>query len=214
MSRHHGITMYDLMRLQSVKRWGIIETTRPQSVAEHSFNVLWVALAVAYEYNQIVQEANSQHRGPVRPIDIAPASILGILLHDAEEVLTGDIPTPAKSVLKSFSDEHLFARIKHTLGPEVVFSRTVHDPETYDTMLMYVIKIADLIESHYFLSQYGAGSHSERVSGELNARLFDYVRELDRIHPLYPQSVWREAAIRTMSHINNRGVTNDENRIP
>lgn len=76
----------DLLRMSHVKRWQIVDTFRPQSVAEHSYNVAVIAMFI------------------VDGIPDAPASLmyevlLLSLIHDMAEVVTGDIPTPVKKIL-------------------------------------------------------------------------------------------------------------------
>lgn len=68
--------------LQHVPRWSIIRTIRQQSVAEHSYYVALYAKVIA------------KYVG-LDPIESATL-IWGALLHDMEEMITGDIPTPSK----------------------------------------------------------------------------------------------------------------------
>lgn len=70
------------LRASIVPRWSIIKTTRPQSLAEHNYNVsiitkhLCGAMALS---PPMVKEA-----------------VMYALTHDYEEIYTGDIPSPAK----------------------------------------------------------------------------------------------------------------------
>ena len=75
-----------VMRLQSVKRWHMIETTRVQTLAEHSANVALLAMLIAKTAE--IESFNTY-------ADVAAAA----LCHDLAEVFTGDIPTHSKDYL-------------------------------------------------------------------------------------------------------------------
>lgn len=75
-----------VMRLQAVKRWHMIDTTRQQTLAEHSANVALLAYYIA-------QTAPGIYWG--NPDKIAALA----LTHDLGEVFLGDIPTHTKKAL-------------------------------------------------------------------------------------------------------------------
>ncbi len=70
------------LRCSIIKRWGIIKTSREQSVAEHSFNV---AIITGKLCDMLEIDGNAKN-----------GVIAEAILHDTDEVYTGDIPTPAK----------------------------------------------------------------------------------------------------------------------
>lgn len=72
----------NLRRLATVPRWAVIPTLRKQSVAEHSFHVLWLFQWVA---NKLEIETN-----------LSFEDALLVLFHDWDESETGDIPGPNK----------------------------------------------------------------------------------------------------------------------
>jgi len=78
---HHAVET--VMRIQAVKRWHMIDTTRQQTMAEHSANVAMLAMLIALQ-TPVFHFDNPQH--------IAAAA----LVHDVPEVFTGDIPTHTK----------------------------------------------------------------------------------------------------------------------
>jgi 5'-deoxynucleotidase len=68
--------------LNHVRRWNFHPTTRDENVAEHSFWVVFIAMVLeskAYGIN-----------------DIDVSVMLAALLHDAEESITGDLPSLVK----------------------------------------------------------------------------------------------------------------------
>lgn len=84
-ARHSGIEA--VMRLHSVKRWHMIDTTRQQTLAEHSANV---SLLAGY----ISATVEGTYFGDPAPVMAAA------ILHDIPEVFIGDIPTPTKAFMK------------------------------------------------------------------------------------------------------------------
>ena len=71
-------------RMKFIRRWGLMRSTYPENVQEHSLRVAQVAHALALIRNRI-------YGGQVDPERVAVLAIY----HDAGEVLTGDLPLPA-----------------------------------------------------------------------------------------------------------------------
>lgn len=65
-------------------RWNMYPKTRPESIAEHTFNVALFTLAILVIKNN----------GNISLTDCE--AVVGSLLHDIEEAVTGDIPTLTK----------------------------------------------------------------------------------------------------------------------
>jgi 5'-deoxynucleotidase len=74
-----------LSRMRFIGRWGLMHSTRPENIQEHSLRVAMIAHALAVVRNRLFD-------GGVSPDRLA---MLG-LYHDAAEVLTGDLPRPVK----------------------------------------------------------------------------------------------------------------------
>jgi 5'-deoxynucleotidase len=74
-----------LSRMKFIRRWGLMHSTHPENIQEHSLQVALVAHALAVIRNEL-------YGGAVDPNRVA----LLALYHDAHEVLTGDLPTPVK----------------------------------------------------------------------------------------------------------------------
>ena len=144
----------DLYRLSNIKRWLIVETSREQSVAEHSYNVTILAMRVASVLNL-----------PVGRI------VFRALLHDAEECWTGDIPSPIKDgpVLE-----------KETLSLMMGDLYKLDD----DHHLIYnVVKLCDVAEAIKFLKIYGVGKHAKSVELDLTTELADRIDRLIDEYP-------------------------------
>jgi 5'-deoxynucleotidase len=72
-------------RMKLIRRWGLMRSTHPENVQEHSQRVALVAHALALVRNRL-------YGGAVDP----PRVALLALYHDSGEVLTGDLPSPIK----------------------------------------------------------------------------------------------------------------------
>jgi 5'-deoxynucleotidase len=74
-----------LSRMKFIRRWGLMHSTYPENIQEHSLRVALVAHALAIIRNRV-------RGGNINPDRTAALA----LYHDASEVLTGDLPTPVK----------------------------------------------------------------------------------------------------------------------
>ena len=153
-----------VMRLQAVKRWHMIDTTRIQTLAEHSANVGILCFMLAYK-------APHMFFGPA-----CYAAMHG-LLHDMGEVFTGDVPTPTKQKIDGLDD------LEHAVLP-AIFHKCV--PST----LALLTKMCDLADGIRFIRLHGVdvtGAHArtglesqllvkkEQARKEWPPEVFDYV---------------------------------------
>ena len=74
-----------LSRMKYINRWGLMRSTRNETLSEHCMEVAVIAHALAVIGNQRFGRSLSPER-------IA----LLALYHDCSEILTGDLPTPVK----------------------------------------------------------------------------------------------------------------------
>ena len=74
-----------LARMKFIRRWGLMRNTRTENIQEHSLQVSMVAHALPVIRNE-------RFGGQLDPARVA---LLGVY-HDAEEVITSDLPTPIK----------------------------------------------------------------------------------------------------------------------
>ena len=72
-------------RMKFIQRWGLMRSTYPENVQEHSHRTALVAHSLALIRNRL-------YGGAVDPARVAVLA----LYHDSGEVLTGDLPSPIK----------------------------------------------------------------------------------------------------------------------
>lgn len=133
----------DMMRSSGVKRWTIVTTSRDESIAEHSFLVALLASEIAERATLSTTERNHV--------------VLDAMYHDMHEVQIGDIPTPAKK--KGYVTVHFPTEAN------------IEKWSPYSAKTEEVVSYADLIQSWWFISQWGTGRHAEEVARHVYLRL-------------------------------------------
>lgn len=141
----------ETLRAGHVHRWNIVATIRPQSIAEHMWNVTMIATDI------------SKWMGVKDP---APAGFVGLCLrHDRHEVITGDVPTPTK---RKFDEHHDWYQVtEFGEDPEYDALRSHY----LDTHYEHILKIADILDGIWFLTVWGVKSrHVTEILQELDYR--------------------------------------------
>lgn len=138
----------EFLRASHINRWGIVQTTVRQSIAEHMWRV-WQL---------------TTHWGPLaglNPMEQVDAEQLA-LTHDLAEIRTGDAPTPHKTpALKA----HL-ASIEEQIMPQVVQHERACTART-----LALVKFCDTAEAILFLRVNGLGTHAAEVQELLEIQL-------------------------------------------
>lgn len=182
-----SLTVYEQLRACHVRRWHIVQTSREQTLAEHSFAVAVIAgsLAAAMRWRELLHDS-----GKLKLLQWS-------LAHDIIEVRTGDMPTPFKRELEAVGGKGIVEKAEDRVDIETMGAyRKVRgtDVET-------IVKLADQIEAIFFLQDNGVGAHAKQVLDGLRANLSDMVAEAERSHP---QLAVREAVRRVCNDI---GIT-------
>lgn len=133
-----------LSRMKYINRWGLMRNTREENLCEHSLEVALVAHALAVIGNKHFD----------RQYDPQRAAALA-LLHDATEIITGDMPTPVKyhseEIRRAYAGvedaavEHLLGLLPEELREEYRQLMTLSGPE--DQALRPLVKAADRISA-------------------------------------------------------------------
>ncbi len=136
------LSIQDLVRLQDVKRWTVVSTTRQQSVAEHTCTVFFLAIEIATRLGV-----------PFNSMQMANIGMRA-MMHDVDEIYTGDIPTPAKRRMNKKARNGL---------------RAIADQQVASEQAKLIVKMADWIETTEFIYQYASGAHADQVVASLMA---------------------------------------------
>lgn len=161
------MNLKQVLRCSHVKRWGIVNVSRPQNLAEHSFNVCQIAghLARAFNWTGLL------HNGD------ALALAQWALNHDTIEVITGDIPTPFKSTLRELGvNLNAIERSENEAYGSLAAS-------VAGTVIEDIVKMADVMESIHFLKDHGVGQHASEVLAGLHLQLYLLVGEISKRRP-------------------------------
>lgn len=83
MANNHFFAM--LGRMKYICRWGLMRSTRTETLSEHTLDTAFIAHALA-----VIK--NKRFGGKLNVEKV----VLHALYHDATEIITGDLPTPVK----------------------------------------------------------------------------------------------------------------------
>jgi 5'-deoxynucleotidase YfbR-like HD superfamily hydrolase len=148
----------EIMRLSNIKRWGIVEMARSQSVAEHSYNVAMISLAIASEIE-------------VPWAEVSRSEILyWALLHDVPEVVTGDIPTSLKGYLDVESMER-----------ELCPKYKSFEDSIKGTLAKTVVKAADYIEALQFAEKFCVDSRKNEIIYDIQSNMVSFLDKKENI---------------------------------
>jgi 5'-deoxynucleotidase len=150
-----------LYRLRLIQRWVLMRSAVPENVAEHSFQVALLTHALCTIGREVFG----------KDVDAGSAVILA-LFHDAEEVMTGDIPSPVKhhnpgmlrSVreIESLASQELLGMVPDQLAEAYrpLITGAERDPE-----LMQWVKAADALDAYLKCAmEYAAGNREFTVA--------------------------------------------------
>ena len=143
-----------VMRIQAVKRWHMIDTTRTQNLAEHSANVAMLAMLIAL--NSPIEFFDTYHYvGAVA------------LVHDLPEAFTGDIPSHTKKMLSGVS------ALEKLVTPRDFFLEA-------RTSTVMLLKMCDLADGIRFVRLHGVdmtASHAQEGLEEQILKIFESAKD-------------------------------------
>ncbi len=133
-----------ISRMKYINRWGLMHSTKEESVSEHSLDVAVIAHALA-----IIQKKRMG-------INSDPdKTALYAIYHDASEILTGDMPTPVKyfnpAIKTAYKEVELSAsKSLLKLLPEDFYDdyKSLLVPEEKDMEIWKTVKAADKISAY------------------------------------------------------------------
>jgi 5'-deoxynucleotidase len=150
-----------LYRLRLIQRWALMRSAVPENVAEHTFQVALLTHALCTIGREVFG----------KQVDAGQAVILA-LFHDAEEVMTGDIPSPVKhhnpGMLRSVREiESLAASELLRMVPDelVAAYRPLITAAERDPELMRWVKAADALDAYLKCAmEFAAGNREFAVA--------------------------------------------------
>lgn len=133
-----------LSRMKYINRWGLMRNTRSENICEHSLETALLAHALATIGNE---KFGKQY--------LADRAAMLAVLHDASEIITGDLPTPVKyhseEIRKAYGEveelavEHLVSMLPEELRPPYRELMTMTGER--DQELLPIVKAADKLSA-------------------------------------------------------------------
>lgn len=164
-----ALSTYEQLRACHVKRWHIVQTSREQTLAEHSFAVAVIAgsLAAAMKYKGLLHHS------------LQLKLLQWSLSHDIIEVRTGDMPTPFKRFLEQVGGKGIVEKAEDLVDSDTAGAGRVVKGTEIET----IVKLADQIEAIFFLQDNGVGAHAIQVLDGLRSILAEMVNDAEKQWP-------------------------------
>ena len=148
-----------LSRMKNIGRWALMRNSYPENVQEHSHMVAVLAHALA----AIGRDVYGKNTSPDRAASIA-------LLHDASEILTGDMPTPVK--YHNPEIQTAYKEIEATASKKLLSTLPEELKHTYEELLLSedreltkYVKAADKLSAYIkCLEELKAGNNEFRLA--------------------------------------------------
>ncbi len=178
-------------RMKHIRRWSLMRSLRDETDTEHSFQVAYIAHALALITNGMGEE------------EVNVGDVLAMALyHDLSETVTGDMPTPVKyfrpemRALYGGLEQSAKHRLLATLPEDLRAAYTpVVDPDE-ETLAWKLVKAADRISAYLkCLEEMCGGNHEfrramEGKEAELSASSLPAVAYfMENIVPVYRKSL-------------------------
>ena len=155
------ITIRDISRTGHVTRWHMVRTQRDQTLAEHLYLVTMYADEIA---RNVIKDYTDSDRLKL---------LSWCLEHDTPEILTGDIPTPAKRRMQErFGDTDILEDLEDGIASENYMEAK---KGVYGTKLEIITKLADIMDGIAFINLEGVSDHSEIIGDKLKASFYKVI---------------------------------------
>jgi 5'-deoxynucleotidase len=133
-----------MARMKYVNRWGLMRNTIPESLSDHTMDVVVIAHALVVIGNIYFN----------KNLDESRAALLAAF-HDAPEIITGDMPTPVKyydaEIKNAYSkvEEAAIRKMLESLPEEMQerYEGLMKEDQESDLVLMKYVKAADKISA-------------------------------------------------------------------
>lgn len=173
----------DAFRMQDVKRWHLVEVSRPQSDAEHTAGVMILAL---HTWERLIEQGAVKFESSCKKNSMTLNLILYVLTHDFPEIVYGDIPTPTKRLLgiKDLQMDVEFWGTRKSLNAPVIPALEV---------ITDILQFCDLLEAVVYYHRFGktTKTHFGYVKEGMTKRLAAIIMSLVKT---YGSSIWAQVA--------------------
>jgi len=168
-SKTYRLSIRDQLRMANVERWQIMKTDRQQNVAEHTCNVMLIAMDILDRWadHPAICQGQLMEFGFIRS-----GVLLACLYHDLPEVVLGDLPSPLKDAMGPATSQEL-KNIEQSFEPSYPVAG----------IQASILKAADLMDAIHFLRQQGQDEHAMNVKVHLGHKL-EAVIQATEGHPL------------------------------
>lgn len=176
------LNIRDILRAQDVTRWQIVRTKK-QSVAEHTFAVQAILMRLV----PLLISTTKASSIVGFEEKLLCECIMGAFWHDIPEVITGDIASPVKRLIREEGDITPLDDLEKKVDP--AFTKCYVNAKP---MTAAIIKCADLMEMVYHLNEYGdqrPNSHSWRVQQGINNAFHAHVYQCNDNFPMFQWDV-------------------------
>ena len=174
-------TISKVMKLSTIKRWGIIDTSRNQSVAEHTYNVTMIALMI---FNKLVDDTTGANIGGKVTEKDRATLLTWALVHDLPEILTGDLPTVIKADMREAIDKLENKHFPMTMAYERATKKVIID----------IVKVADCMEAVRWASLYCVDVNKGNIISEMVNKVYSNIMSIEENHGVYlteiVDSIW------------------------
>ena len=164
--KHHFFAL--LSRMKYINRWGLMRSTRPENLSEHSLETAFIAHALCLINNKRLGGS----------LNAEKAAVVA-MYHDCTEILTGDMPTPVK-----YDNANIKAVYKQieTAAAEKLLSHLPEDLKAdyteiltpQDDYLKKIVKAADKISALIkCIEEGGMGNNEFSVAEKSTRKLID-----------------------------------------
>lgn len=162
MNNTKDFTLAERMRTAHVTRWQIINTSRPQSLAEHLYLVRTLAIAFCRAAGFSEEDTRLAEQWALE--------------HDVPEVRTGDLATPVKAAMReAVPHDDPIRRIELNMSDR--YAALYNRVKNESPWVRDLVKLADLAEAIAFLDINGCGRHARTARAGLSKAFNNQVRE-------------------------------------
>jgi 5'-deoxynucleotidase YfbR-like HD superfamily hydrolase len=147
----------DLSSMDSIKRWTLLQTNKNENLSEHSF---WVSFYCLYILENFFYGYDSQFKFEVLTYS---------LMHDVEEVFSGDIPHQVKndevngSEMRTLLSKFCGSRLDDKLKEHDLYS-VQHMVQNVTPLIKTIVKLSDWMSFNKFINnEISLGNKSDKL---------------------------------------------------